>query len=113
MMTPDIDISIVNRAALVVHAIVPIELTAAEKRIARGLAGARPNITVVVVDAGRIRAPHIVGTAAHYITESGNICWSPNAYRRAHGRPTYVASTLRVEVHAVWVSRRRAKAVAS
>ena len=42
--------------------------------------------------------------AAHYVNKSGDIIHHPNAYRRAWGKPIYVASTLRIVVGAKWLS---------
>jgi hypothetical protein len=47
--------------------------------------------------------PKMAGEPGHFVNLSGERIHYPNAYRRAWGKPNYVASTVRIEVGALWV----------
>jgi hypothetical protein len=63
--------------------------------------GAHTSCPVTVVE-GDV-APHCTGEGCHYVTPSGKPVYHPNAYRRAFGKPVYVASTLQVVVGQGWL----------
>jgi hypothetical protein len=60
----------------------------------------KPYPIVEVPGAGR---PELLGEPGHYVNGSGELIRYPNAYRRGWGKPNYVASTVRIEVGALWV----------
>lgn len=60
-------------------------------------------LPVVVVSGNR--RPHVMGERWHHVTPSGDVCHHPSAYRKAFGRPIYVASTRRIAVGAAWLRR--------
>jgi hypothetical protein len=76
--------------------------TQLSRKMARLAAGAHTSCPVKVVD-GDV-APHCTGERSHYVTPSGKPVYHPNAYRRAFGKPVYVASTLAVEVGKEWLA---------
>jgi hypothetical protein len=78
-------------------------------RLVRAHCGAASSRPIVVVP-GR-GAPRKCGEGCRFETPGGRPVYHPSAYRRAYGRPVYVASTRRVEVGAQWVARRLAKIV--
>lgn len=57
-------------------------------------------IPIVIVDGDS--APTCKGTGYHYRNKSGDFIHSPNAYRRAWGKPIYYPSTQRIEVGMEW-----------
>mgnify|MGYP001585616616 CR=1 FL=1 len=69
-------------------------------RAAAGLPGTPYPIEVV----GGYKAPALEGMPFHHVNKSGARVWHPNAYRRAFGRPIYIASTYRVEVGIGWLA---------
>lgn len=71
------------------------------RRIARAAAGAHNTCPVLVVDGSA--APALAGESYHWVTPGAPVRY-PNAYRRAWGKPVYVASTLRVEVGLEWLA---------
>ena len=56
---------------------------------------------IEVVDGNE--APYIVGASFHYENKSGDIIHHPNAYRRAWGKPIYIASTKKIVVGKKWL----------
>ena len=70
-------------------------------RRCRDVAGAPSHYPVNVVDGAQ--PPTMKGTSYHWRTPGGEICYSPNAYRRKFGKPIYHASTHRVEVGEMWL----------
>ena len=61
------------------------------------------NIQIEVIP-GVAVAPRTVGETYHYVTPGGRPVYHPNAYRRAWGKPVYVASTRRVIVGEQWLA---------
>ena len=49
--------------------------------------------------------PHWAGSSFHYENKSGDRIWHPNAYRRAWGKPIYIASTRHIVVGSKWVRK--------
>jgi hypothetical protein len=49
------------------------------------------------------RPPTLAGEPGYYVNNFGERIRYPNAYRRGWGKPNYVASTVRIEVGALWV----------
>lgn len=47
--------------------------------------------------------PKLAGEPFHWVTPGGKPVSFPSAYRRAWGKPVYVASTLRIEVGVAWL----------
>lgn len=56
-----------------------------------------------IVEVPGVGGPELLGMAGHYVNNAGELILYPNAYRRSWGKPTYVASTVRIEVGALWV----------
>jgi hypothetical protein len=67
-------------------------------RIVRRCAGAPPHTAIYVDRESPLMMPRYVGEPPRYETPAGQIVRHQSAYRRAYGRPVYVASTLRVLV---------------
>lgn len=57
-------------------------------------------IPIVIIDGDS--SPICKGACGHYRNKSGDIIHSPNAYRRAWGKPIYYPSTIHIEVGAEW-----------
>lgn len=49
-------------------------------------------------------SPRLVGQDWHYENKSGDVIRFPSAYRRAWGKPIYIASTRRIEVGKDWTA---------
>ena len=49
--------------------------------------------------------PRWAGSSYHFENKSGDRIWHPNAYRRAWGKPIYVASTRHIIVGKEWVKQ--------
>jgi hypothetical protein len=47
--------------------------------------------------------PRIVGRTFRWETKTGKPVYYPNAYKRAWGKPIYIASTRRIQVGKQWV----------
>lgn len=62
---------------------------------------------------GGSRGPRLAGEGFHHVTPGGRPVRFPNAYRRAYGKPVYVASTVRIEVSLSWLRRNRPRLVAA
>lgn len=56
----------------------------------------------VIVVAGNSK-PVWKGQSYYYTNKSGAIVYHPSAYRKAYGKPIYVASTRRIEVGQIWL----------
>jgi hypothetical protein len=77
-----------------------IATTLAMRRLVRAAVGAHCSMPVELVPGDA--APQIVGESHHYVTPGGKPVRWPSAYRRAWGKPIYVASTRRVVVGVEW-----------
>src|SRR5271165_6172658 len=49
--------------------------------------------------------PHFVGESYSFQTKTGKPVRHPNAYRRAWGKPVYIASTRRIIVGRDWIKQ--------
>jgi hypothetical protein len=58
------------------------------------------NIPILVIKGDY--SPICKGTGYHYRNKSGDLIHSPNAYRRAWGKPIYYPSSIRIEVGEEW-----------
>lgn len=58
------------------------------------------SIPILIVEGDS--APIYKGTKYHYRNKSGDLIHSPNAYRRAWGKPIYYPSSIRIEVGEEW-----------
>lgn len=76
-------------------------LTIKQRRAIRAAANAESHVRVKIVD-GNVN-PCLKGKSHYYTNKSGDIIQSPNAYRRAWGKPIYHHSTIRVEVGIDWI----------
>lgn len=47
--------------------------------------------------------PRWAGSSFHYENKSGDYIYHPNAYRRAWGKPIYIASTRHIVVGSKWI----------
>jgi hypothetical protein len=56
-----------------------------------------------IVEVPGCEPPGLLGDFGHFVNASGELIRYPNAYRRGWGKPIYVASTVRIEVGALWV----------
>lgn len=74
------------------------------RRLARTEAGAHASCPVDVIPGDA--APEVTGRSYHWVTPGGRPVRYPSAYRRAWGKPVYVASTIGVEVGAEWLAAR-------
>lgn len=59
--------------------------------------------TPIVVDDNGTEPPAWAGKRYHHTNASGDIIRHPSAYRRAYGKPIYVASTRHVTVGLLWL----------
>jgi hypothetical protein len=66
----------------------------------------RPQGELIEVTVGSA-APHYEGETSHHVNASGHLVRHPNAYRKAFGKPIYVASTYRIVVGEKWLTKRR------
>lgn len=64
---------------------------------------------VVIVEGAM--PPKTAGEGFYFTNGRGDIIHSPNAYRRAWGKPIYHPSTYRVEVGSEWLAARGLKTV--
>lgn len=58
----------------------------------------------IVIEEGN-SSPHWGGASFHYENKSGDWIRHPNAYRRAWGKPIYVASTRHIVVGKLWLKQ--------
>jgi len=58
----------------------------------------------IVIEDGKTR-PHWEGDSSHYENKSGDLIRHPNAYRKAWGKPIYIASTRHIVVGKDWVKQ--------
>lgn len=73
------------------------------RKIIRELAGVKHPYPVRIIAGDG--DPKLIGSPYHYENKSGELIHHPTAYRRAWGKPIYIASTLEVVVGNMWFNK--------